>query len=199
MIPTEFTVALEQLIHSTNRVLFLGIGENRMSDDGFGQYVSFHLRQLVKKMKIPKKVKIINGKTDYVERKNEIFEFRPDILLLLDTCQPNNSLQVTPGILQLHDESDFINWLPLSSHVLPIPVFISELKFSLPNLKSALIGIVPVSTDYTEEVLQYKPDIYSLDDYESDPDLPFYEFNLTPKIQKIADQLVDYLLEILKN
>ena len=199
MISIEFTITLKQLIQDRKRILFLGIGENRMSDDGFGPYLSHRLLQQISTITSKKQIKIINGKTDYIERKPEILEFQPDLLLILDTCQPNDNKPVTPGNLQLNEESELVNWLPLSSHVLPIPVFISELKMNLPQLKTALIGIIPISTDYTDEVVQFQPEKYSLDDYDKDPDLPFYDFNLSPTIQKITDELVDILLELLKN
>ena len=198
MIPIDFKSALVELLENNSRILFLGIGENRMNDDGFGQYISFYLKQRLKSTSTLKKVKVINGKTDYIERKKEILEFNPDLLLIVDTCQPNNTLEIKPGSLLLRYESDFVNWLPLSSHVLPIPVFITELRYSIPELKTALIGLVPISTEYAKDVKQYKPDVYSLDDYELDPDIPFYEFSLTPKIQKIADLLVEYLQKILE-
>ncbi len=198
MISDEFKDRLEPTIYSRKRILFLGIGENRMSDDGFGQYVSFNMIQLMRGIETKSLIKIINGKTDYVERKSEILAFRPNLLILIDTCQPNDDTSTKPGRLYLHKEDMFTNWLPLSSHVLPIPVFLTELKFSLPNLETILIGIVPISTDFVDDVNQYKSDKYTLDDYENNSDLPFYDFNLTPKIQKTADELIVYLLEILK-
>ncbi|MHA1452151.1 MAG: hypothetical protein ACTSRD_04745 [Promethearchaeota archaeon] len=169
-----------------------------MGDDGFGPYVSHQLLLHLQNHPLSNKIKIINGKTNYVDRNLEIIEFNPEILLILDTCQPNDDkTDSTPSKLVIGKEEELVNWLPLSSHVLPIPVFIRELKSSLPELNSLLIGVIPVSTEYTEEVLQYKPELYTLDDYETNPDLPFYEFNLSPKIQKIADDLVNYLLDIL--
>ncbi|TFG18678.1 MAG: hypothetical protein EU530_08515 [Promethearchaeota archaeon] len=198
MLPTDFTGNFENILKSNKRILFLGIGENRMGDDGFGPYVSHRLLQQIQNHSLHYKTKIINGKTNYVDRKLEIIKFNPDILFILDTCQPNDKTVVrSPGDLLIGKEEELVNWLPLSSHVLPIPVFIRDLKNQLPNLNSQLIGVIPVSTEHTEEVLQYRPDIYTLDDYEKDPDLPFYEFNLSPKIQKIADDLVNYLLDIL--
>ena len=197
MLPIKFTNAVSEIIKNSERILFLGIGENRMGDDGFGQYVSHRMIHFVPPITFRKQVKVINGKTDYVERKPEILDFRPDTLLILDTCQTNNNVPVLPGTLQIRKEEELVNWLPLSSHVLPIPVFISELKFTFNSLKTFLIGIIPISTDYTEEVLQFKPEKYSLDDYEKDPDLPFYDFNLTLKIQNIADELVDFLRDLL--
>lgn len=199
MLPTDFTTNLEKILKSNERILFLGIGENRMGDDGFGPYVSHKLLVQIENHFIKSHVKIINGKTNYVDRKSEIIKFNPNLLVILDTCQPNdNTTEIIPSKLVIGKEEELVNWLPLSSHVLPIPVFISELKVVLPELQSLLIGVIPVSTEHTEEVLQYKPEFYTLDDYENNPDLPFYEFNLSPKIQKTADDLVNFLLEILE-
>ena len=118
-------------------------------------------------------------------------------MLIIDTCQPNSPLLVEPGTLMVRKEEEFVQWLPLSSHVLPIPVFTSELKTAIPDLQTYLIGITPVSTDYNDLVEQYRSDLDTLDDYEQQPDLPFYNFNLSPKIQKIADELVLYLRQFL--
>ena len=198
MLPIDVTSALKDILQSNNRILFIGIGENRMGDDGFGPYVSHQLISQLKTGSTKRHIKIINGKTNYVDRKQEILEFNPDLLLILDTCQPNNNVDYIPGTLVIGKEEELVNWLPLSSHVLPIPVFISELKIVLSDLTSTLIGVIPVSTEHTDEVLQFKPEIYTLDDYEQSPDLPFYEFSLSPKIQKIGDDLVVFLLDILK-
>ena len=174
------------------RILFLGVGESRMCDDGFGPYISYSLLQKMVPYTFPL-IKIINGKTDYIERKREILEFCPELLILFDTCQPNFGEPEPSEELYLHHERDFVNWLPLSSHVLPIPVFIEELKSDIPNLKTVLIGVIPICTKHVEEVV----DEINLDNLEKNPDIPFFKFHLSPKIHKIADELVDYILKIL--
>ena len=163
MLPTEFTGDLEKILKYNERILFLGIGENRMGDDGFGPYVSHQLLQQIQDQLLSYKVKIINGSTNYVDRKLEIIKFNPDLLLILDTCQPNDdTTTITPGKLLIGKEEELVNWLPLSSHVLPIPVFIRELKnFVTINSIQDLIGVIPVSTEHTEEVLQFKPELYT--------------------------------------
>jgi len=195
MLPVEIRETIRNLMEPSNRILILGIGENRMGDDGFGPYVSYKLIEHFSSTSFPHSVKFINGKTNYVERKQEVLEFSPNLLVIIDTCRPTTLIQDMPHRILIGREDELVNWLPLSSHVLPIPVFIMDLKASVKNLKPVLIGVIPISQEYKEEVAQYKPDRYSLDDYENNPDLPFYEFNLSPSIQKIADDLVDYLAE----
>jgi hydrogenase maturation protease len=194
----EFQEEIIKLVKKYKRILFLGVGETRMSDDGFGPYIAHSLLQKNKTYRMSH-VKIINGKIDYVERKREILEFQPNLLILLDTCQSNNDTAEIPGEIHLHYEENFVNWLPLSSHVLPIPVFLNELKLTLPDLKSILIGVIPFSTKHKETVINLKGNNFDLDAYEENPDLPFFGFNLTPKIQKVADELVDFFVDFLKN
>ena len=45
----------------------------------------------------------------------------------------------------------------------------------------------------------YKPEEFELDDFEKDPNLPFFEINLTPEIQGIADEIIKFLEELLKS
>jgi hydrogenase maturation protease len=195
MLPIQFRQELSELIKSNERVVFLGIGENRMGDDGFGPYVSYHLLTSCDQFH---NVNVINGKTNYVDRKPEIVEFNPDLLILIDTCQAKNHTIIEPGTLMIHEEKDLVNWLPLSSHVLPVPVFTTELKNTITSLNVILIGIIPFSTNYNDPVNPFRPDLYSLDDYEQQADLPFYDFSLSPKIQKIADELIIFLQELLQ-
>ncbi|MBN2155345.1 MAG: hydrogenase maturation protease [Candidatus Lokiarchaeota archaeon] len=189
---------LKDLVDKYHRILFLGIGENRMGDDGFGPYVSYELLSRLEFQNPKKTIQVINGKTNYVERKPEIQEFNPELLILIDTCKSDKKSEPShPGRIVIAEENELINWLPLSSHVLPLPVFITQLKSTIKEVFSILIGIEPISQEYNNDVVQYKAEFYSLDDYEKNPDLPFYEFNLSPKIQKRAEELIDYLLELL--
>jgi hydrogenase maturation protease len=192
LLPTQIKQDLTTLVQSNLKILLLGIGHSRMSDDGWGEYIAVNLLA----QSYPPDVKIINGKTDYVNRKYDIIAYSPDILIIFDTIKLEGKYE--PGTIMLIDEDQFVNWLPLSSHVLPIPVFLSSLRREIENLKAVLVGIIPSSTKYFDpETGNF--DKYTLDDYEQNPDLPFYDFNLTPKIQKTADVLIKFLLEILNN
>ncbi len=59
---------------------FLGIGENRMGDDGAGPYITFELSL---RLKNPS-VKCINGGIVPEERLDEIIAFQPDFILIIE-------------------------------------------------------------------------------------------------------------------
>lgn len=181
---------IKELVNKSNRVIFLGIGEVRMTDDGFGPYVTSYFT--INKLST-KRILFINGKTDYINRKQEILDFHPDLILVIDTCESGDPR----GTFIIATEDQMADWVPISSHVIPIQVFLKEVKQNIPNLQSFLLGINYVSLAYTDEVRQYLPEKYSLDDYEEDPDLPFYEINLTSKVKSIADELIKFLKDLL--
>lgn len=181
---------LKKKINSSQKILILGIGEQCMGDDGFGPYIAVHFHT-----QVPQKnnVLFINGKTDYTERQSEILKFKPDVLLILDTCRSGDP----PGSLIIAEESQLVNYLPISTHVLPIQVFIQVLKQQLPALKVFLLGVNPYNMDHQEVRSPYMPEKYSLDDFDKDPDLPFYEFNLSKQMVKIIDKVIKLLKEVL--
>ncbi|GAH03393.1 unnamed protein product, partial [marine sediment metagenome] len=85
----------------------------------------------------------------------------------------------------------------ISTHTIPIQVIVDLLIDKLPNLKVFMIGIVPKSLVGFTELNLYKEDEYSLEERSENEDLPFFEFNLTPTIQKVADQIIDIIKEII--
>lgn len=181
---------LKNRIKPTQKILVLGIGEQCMGDDGFGPYIAVHFHKEGMKNN---NVLFINGKTDYTERQTEILNFKPDVLLILDTCRSGDP----PGTLILAEESELVNYLPISTHVLPIQVFIQVLKNHLPTLNVYLLGVNPYNMDHQEVRSPYMPEKYSLDDFDKDPDLPFYEFNLSEQMIKIIDKVIQLLEEVL--
>jgi hydrogenase maturation protease len=189
-IPLTVQERVKEVLFSSKRLLILGIGEVRMSDDGFGPYIAYSIRDLKKKNML-----IINGKTDYIERKQEILNFNPDNILILDTC---NSSDV-PGTIIFAEENKLVDWIPISSHVIPIQVFIMELRLDLPKMKSYLLGINPVYVESPPELFPFMPEKYTLDDFDENPDLPFYKITLTDEIKEGADQIVTFLEDIINS
>ena len=184
LIPIEVQKQVSSVILNSKKLLLFGVGEVRMTDDGFGPYISYNIRDLN-----IDNVLVINGKTDYAERKQEIINFNPDTILILDTCNSSDP----PGTVIFAEEDKFVDWIPISSHVIPIHVFIMELRLALPNLKSYLLGINPEFVDSPPELNPFMPEKYTLEDFDEDPDLPFYEITLTPNIQKAADEVIKFL------
>jgi hydrogenase maturation protease len=189
IIPENITAKIQDLVEKAEKILFLGIGEVNMGDDGFGPYITAYFSK-----KSSNNFLFINGATTPEFRKEEILVFKPDLMFLIDTCDSGDP----PGTLILADEKKLVNYLPISSHTLPIQLFITSFKSDLPGLQTYLLGVNPVSLLATEERFIYKPEKFDLDDFERDPNLPFFEINLTPEIYGIADKIIKFLEELLK-
>jgi hydrogenase maturation protease len=181
---------LQQLFQNYPKLLILGIGENRMGDDGAGQYISFNLDQQIRH----DNVKIINGGIVPEERISEILDFQPNLLLLIDAVDS----QKIPGDVNFYEEQQMLNYLPISSHSLPLPIFVDRCKSNIPGLEVKLLGIQPYSLEFLDRYELFEEETYSLDDKENDPNIPFYNFNLTEGMQNICDRLIPLIAEQIK-
>jgi len=77
---------LHDILQSSPKLVILGIGENRMGDDGLGQLITFELDKWCKYSEI----RIINGGITPEERLNELIEFQPNVLLIIDAIGGEN-------------------------------------------------------------------------------------------------------------
>jgi hypothetical protein len=68
----------------------------------------------------------------------------------------------------------------------------------LPDLKVFMIGIVPQSLGGFSDLSLYKEKEYSIEERSKHEDLPFFEFNLTDTIQKVADHVIEIIKEIIQ-
>ena len=83
-----------------------------------------------------------------------------------------------------------------SENRLKIEKFVFE---ELPRLDVFMIGIVPESLEGFVELRQYKQGELSLEDLNENMDLPFFEINLTPKIEKVANKLIEFIKRSILN
>ena len=60
-----------------------------------------------------------------------------------------------------------------------------------------MIGVVPESLDGFSELKLYKNEEFSIDDKNESSDLPFFDFQLTEKVQLVADELIKIIKEIM--
>jgi len=181
---------LENLIKNSPRLLFLGIGENRMGDDGAGQLISYLLDQ---KFNFSE-VKVINGNIVPEQRLDEILHFNPKLIIILDAIQTEDP----PGTVMLLEEKRMRLYLPISSHSMPLPIFVDRIKANLPRVQILLLGIRPFSLEFSERYELFDEDNHTLDDYEANPNLPFYAFHLTAEMEKLCHNLTLELVEIIK-
>ncbi|UYP45345.1 hypothetical protein NEF87_001630 [Candidatus Lokiarchaeum ossiferum] len=186
----EIQRQLQTLFNSHPKVLILGIGENRMGDDGAGQWISFNLDKQITSPEIC----IINGGITPEERLSEILDFQPNLMIVIDVVGTDN----LPGSVGLFEEKQMLNYLPISSHSMPLPVFVDRCKIGVPNLQMILLGICPYSLQFLESYKLYKEDEYDLDAKEADPNIPFYDFNMDPKMKSLSDEIVALFVQIFK-
>ncbi|WP_457558906.1 hydrogenase maturation protease [Candidatus Harpocratesius sp.] len=179
---------LSSIFENKPKFLLLGIGENRMGDDGAGQYISFYLDEYNKYSKIA----IINGGITPEERLDEIIQFQPEFMLILDVID----LPAPAGTVDLFEESRMQNYLPISSHSMPLPVFVDRCRQYIPEIQMKLLGIKPYSLEFLDHYSLFKEDIYDLDEKEANPNIPFYDFNLTKEMREICDNLVKIFAEL---
>jgi hydrogenase maturation protease len=181
----QIDVDLSKLLQDKPRLVILGIGENRMGDDGAGQYISFHLDDLLKLTA----VKIINGGISPDHRLEDIAHHNPEILLVIDAIK----MEMPPGNLALLEETMMRNYLPISTHTLPLPVFLDRVKTAVPKIRIYLVGISPYSLAFSEKYELFQEDKYSMDDYETNLNLPFYAFHFSVEMVQICNDLVKIL------
>ncbi|MEJ2248845.1 MAG: hydrogenase maturation protease [Candidatus Lokiarchaeota archaeon] len=172
-----------------SRVVFLGIGENKLTDDGIGPYIITELLEYTSK-----KFLFINAGIDPMVRISEITNFKPSHLIILDTC----TLQAEPGTIALIDRENISEYVPISSHTIPIHIVIDLIHESLPNLNTFMIGFVPKSLDGFTQLRQYKKGELSLDEINENENLPLFDFQLTEELQKTANNTIKLIKKLIK-
>lgn len=182
----EFQNKLIIKLNVAKKIVFLGVGEEKLSDDAVGLYIISELLNYSSE-----KFLFINGGIDPMSRVEDVLNFKTSCLVIIDTC----TLDKPPGTVAIIERENIKNYVPISSHTIPIHIFIDLLIEKLPNLNVFMIGIVPESLNGFTELKLYKENVYSLEERSMNEDLPFFEFNLTEKIQKVANKII----KIIKN
>jgi len=127
------------------RFVILGIGNRFRGDDGVGPEV---IKVLSKKIKMDN-VKLIDCDVVPENFLNEIEEFKPNTILIVDAISTNK----TPGEIVVIKslDADFV----LSTHRVPLSILVKYLKTHM-NVKTVLIGIqvkdVKFGSKMSEEV-----------------------------------------------
>ena len=185
----EIQVKLLNKVDSASKVVFMGIGEEKLSDDAVGIYIITELLRFSNE-----KFLFINGGIDPMSRIDDIVDFRASHLVLLDTC----TLNKPPGTVAIIERENIKEYVPISSHTIPVHVVIDLLLDKLPTMNVFMIGFVPESLEGFTELKLYGENEYSLEDRSKNRELPFFDFNLTETIQKAADQIIEIIKEIME-
>ncbi len=119
-------------------ILFLGLGNMNRGDDSIGISLVEDLTDEIKNLKTNTQIKALTcGKNPEFYIK-DIVEYDPDTIILIDSVNFGEN----PGKLIITDP-DSIKSRSVSSHRMPIPIFIEIIKEKIDKLKVHLIGIQP--------------------------------------------------------
>jgi hydrogenase maturation protease len=175
-------------LKGSKRIVFLGIGENKLTDDGIGPYIITELLDYTSSI-----ILFINASIDPMARIDEIVEFNPSHLVLLDTC----TLKAKPGTVAIIERNNISEYVPISSHTIPIHIVIDLIHEKLPNLNTFMIGFVPKSLEGFTELKQYKEGELTIDEINENENLPLFGFQLTEELQETADKMIKLIKELI--
>ena len=184
---------LEKILAETSgatKVAFIGIGEEKLTDDGVGPYIISKLLQYNKN----EKVLFVNAGVDPMGRMEEIIAFKPSHLILIDTCTLNGP----PGTVAILKRDNISQYVPISSHTIPVHIVVDLIVGKLPDLKAFMIGIVPESLEGFTELYLFKRGEFSLEELNENEDLPFFDIRLSPSIQSVAEQIIEIIKTLIE-
>ncbi|MFX1396339.1 MAG: hydrogenase maturation protease [Promethearchaeota archaeon] len=171
------------------KVAFVGIGEVKMTDDGFGPFVISKLFPLKSNRFL-----FVNAGVDLMARMDEIIDFEPSHMVLIDTCTYN----APPGTVVILKRSNMQDYVPISSHTIPVHIVLDLIFEKLPSLKAFMIGVVPESLEGYIELELFKKGEISIDELNENEDLPFWDIQLTDTIEKAANELIEIIKKLVK-
>lgn len=184
---TDLSHKLLSRLENAEKIVFMGIGEEKLSDDGVGPYIISELLPLSNE-----KFLFINAGIDPMTRIDEIIEFFPTHLVIIDTC----TLNEPPGTVAIIERNNISDYMPISSHTIPIHIVIDLICEKLTRLQVFIIGFVPESLEGFTDLKLFKEDPIVHNDFNEN--YPFFEIRLTDTIKKVADQVIKIIKKILK-
>jgi hydrogenase maturation protease len=185
----ELSDRLHQRLENAEKVVIVGTGEVKMTDDGVGVYIA---TELLKESN--EKVLVINAGIDPMARMEEIIDFNPSHLIIIDTC----TLDKEPGTVSIIEREKMADLVPISTHTVPIHVIIDLIAEEIPDLDVFMLGIVPKSLEGIYDLNQYKKDKLSVKEINENDDLPFFSIELTETIKETANNLIEILKKLIE-
>ncbi|MFX1311263.1 MAG: hydrogenase maturation protease [Promethearchaeota archaeon] len=180
----ELTDLLLEKLNQAEKIVFMGMGEEKLSDDAVGIYIISELLDYNNE-----KFLFINAGIDPMSRIDDIVDFQPSHLVIIDTCTINKPL----GTVSIIERENFKEYVPISSHTIPIHIVIDLLIEKLSNLQVFMIGLVPESLEGFTELSLYKNDEFTIEERSENKDLPFFDFNLTDTLKTTADKVIEII------
>ncbi len=145
-IPTAHEMSLETELREyfgedKKRVVLVGVGNSLRGDDGVGVKII----ELLEMKNLPD-ILLLNTETVPEAFTDKVTDYKPTHILLLDAANFHGS----PGETKLI-ASDKIGGHAISTHSLPLNIFISYLEYST-SVKTLLLGIQPRNIDFYSEM-----------------------------------------------
>jgi hydrogenase maturation protease len=186
----EMLEKLLSYLKGAKKIVFMGVGEEKLTDDGVGPYIITEFLDYSNERFL-----FINANIDPMARIDQIVEFKPSHLIIIDTC----TLKDLPGTVAILERENICDFVPISTHTIPLHIVIDLIVQKIPNLSVFMIGIVPESLEGFTELSLYKSDKFTIDDKNENEDLPFFNFQLTDTVKKVADNLIGIIKELIQN
>jgi hydrogenase 3 maturation protease len=131
---------LKAWLFSARKVVVVGVGNTMRRDDAVGVEVVKLLRG-----RVSPKVMLVEAETMPEDYLDEIVDFRPSHVLIVDS----GLIGKKPGDTKLLPPSEAMKTPAVSSHVLPLQVFCAYIEKTV-RAKVLLLAIQPKSTDMEE-------------------------------------------------
>jgi len=142
-------------LNGATKVVFMGIGEEKLTDDGVGLYIISILYQHNNDRFL-----FLNAGVDPMARIDEVINFKPSHFVLFDTCTFNG----LPGTIVILKRDNIAEYVPISSHTIPVHIVIDLLGEKILGLKTFMIGFVPESLEGFADLQLYKRGELSIDE-----------------------------------
>ena len=125
---------------------------------------------------------------------DDVIDFKPEFLILIDTCNVNKP----PGTISILERESISEYVPISTHTIPVHIVVDLVIEKLPDLNVFMIGFVPESLEGFKDLKLYKENELSLEERSDNIDLPFFEINLTRTLKIEADKLIAIIKKLIK-
>ncbi|TXT66690.1 MAG: Hydrogenase 3 maturation protease [Promethearchaeota archaeon] len=179
---------LKKRLQNAERILFLGLGEPKLRDDAVGPHIITKLLAYN-----DERFLFINAGIDPMARIDQIIEFNPSHIVILDTCTLNRE----PGTVAILEREHMADLVPISSHTIPIHIILDYIAEKLPNVNFFMLGFVPENIEGISTLQMYGKGKYSIDELNENEDLPFWQINLTETLKTTADAIIDMLKNLI--
>ncbi|RZN61092.1 hydrogenase 3 maturation endopeptidase HyCI [Methanonatronarchaeum sp. AMET6-2] len=122
---------IKSLLGKNNNILICGLGNEIKGDDAVGPYIARHIKD-------NRQIKTVDCGKNPEKHIKRIVEINPSLLVLVDSTRFGGE----PGDLII-TTTDEIERTTISSHRMPINIFIKILRERIQDLETILVGIQP--------------------------------------------------------